>query len=195
MYGIFHNNYNVKISLLSLLFLLFNYNTLNASESLLFIDIPEHVSNKDVSIALKKAASNRKWTVVNTDNEKIRISLDHSKRKALLTLLVSEGKVTYTDLSQVWARTIQTNRLSTYNWAPGSAPESWIKNLRNDVRRFLFVQSMINRYAGSPRKISKTKLSFAEIEKRIKDINKLHGGELISEENYRLEMREILSQY
>lgn len=167
-----------------LLFIL-NVCVASAAENIYFAKIPPNINTADAISAVSKAALKRKWTVHNFENNILRVELNHRDYKALLNFTFPDGDIMYSD-----STTYFNNGKDDFyeeGWVVRPVPKNWLFNLQSDVAAFFAVsQNSIN---------IKKELSQENVGEKLEELKVLYDKKLITEADYELKKKEILSRY
>ena len=175
---------------------IFNVGIAHANEEIFFSIIPSYAITEDAINAVSAAALKRKWTVNGYENSKLRIQLDHRDYKAVLDFSFSENEIYYTDLTTYLDdRGYDEDPFGDKvddKYVVKPAPARWIQNLKNDVNDH-FNNSV---YARSRKDASvKESTSHESIESKLESLKVLYDKKLITEEEYTLKKKELMSNY
>lgn len=181
----------IFITLLTLL----SVNVAHAGEKMFFSIIPTYAITADAVSAVTAAATKRQWTVNQFKDDTLRIELEHRGYKAILDFYFTKNEIHYSDLTTYEEDDMDDDPFNTDNastWTPSPAPSHWIQNLKNDVN-IHFNNSVYARNRNNSS--TKESLSHKEIEKKLISLKSLYDKKLITEEEYKLEKKEIMSNY
>lgn len=170
---------------ITLLFI-FNVSAAYADESIFFSKIPLYVTTDQAIDSVKAAALKRRWTVDGIGDNELRIKLDHRGYKARLNFYFTENEIRYIDSTTGYSENVGEDPFGDEQggWEVSPAPARWITNLKNDMNVFL-----VNNVSG------KQSLSNEQIENKLETLKKMYDNKLITEEEYQLKKKEIMSRY
>ena len=178
-----HREEPMKI-LITLLFIL-NVSVAHAEENIFFSQIPAYISADQAVAAVKAAALKKRWTVYGMEDNKLRIDLDHRGYKAILKFSFSARNIHYSDHTTSYNESFDEDPFGEPQgkWEKTPAPARWIANLKNEVNIY---------FNSVPAKES---LSSEDVEKKLETLKKMYDNKLITEEEYQLKKKEIMSRY
>lgn len=165
------------IILLSILW----FSVAHANEDIFFLAIPSNVTNEQAITSLYSAALKREWTIKSVEDDKLQIKLDHRGYKALLDFSITDNVIKYSDHTTYYNE--PDDEYEEGAWEDTSAPKSWIKYLLNDTNALLAVAGT----RGSVRQ--------EDIETKLENLKALFDKKLITEEEYKLKRKELISEY
>jgi hypothetical protein len=179
-----------------ILLTILNISAAHANEKVFFSIIPSYAITEDAVSAVSAAATQRKWTINGFKNNKLRIELEHRGYKAVLDFYFSENEIHYSDLTTYeYDEGIDDDPFGDDTasvWKASPAPDRWIQNLKNDVN-IHFNNSV---YARNRRDASrKESFSHENIENKLESLKTLYDKKLITETEYKLKKKEIMSNY
>lgn len=168
------------------LLLILNISAAHSEESILFSQIPAYVTTDQAIASVKTAALKRRWSIDGEGDNELRIKLDHRGYKARLKFYFTESEIHYSDSTTYYDESMGEDAFGDEQgaWEASPAPARWITNLKNDMNVFL-----VNNVSG------KKSLSNKQIENKLKSLKNMYDNKLITEEEYQLKKKEILSRY
>lgn len=172
----------ILIILLSIL----NISAAHAKESILFSHIPSsYITTEQAIEAVTAAALKRKWSVHGLENNKTRIELNHRGYKAILEFSFSENEIRYSDFTTYFD---EMDDDGSGEWKKGSVPGNWLYNLRSDVNTIFITM---------PKRKTSVKESFSHeiVVKKLESLKTLYDKKMITESEYKLKKKEIMSAY
>jgi len=171
-----------------ILLTILNISAAHANEDLFFSSIPSSLTTDDAVAAVNQAALNRRWTTHGLENDKLRIELDHRGYKAVLIFSFSEKEIHYSDYTTYFNDIfVDEDEDSEGEWEASSAPENWIRNLQNDANSY-FITS------GRNRSVKESSLHDNTVNK-LESLKRLYDKKLITETEYNVKKKEIMSSY
>lgn len=179
------------MKILLALFFALNISVVHAKENIFFKKIPPYITTSDAIIAVSKAAISRKWTVYEFENKRLRIELNHRGYKAKLEFFFSDNEIYYSDLTTYYSYNDDEDEfLDSFaedTWIAEPAPENWIRNLQNDTGTYFLYRKTNTE--------SKEKLTYENIALKLKGLKSLYNDKLITESEYKLKKKELMSRY
>ena len=166
------------------LLLILNISAAHSEESILFSQIPAYVTTDQAIASVKAAALKRRWSIDGEGDNELRIKLDHRGYKARLKFNFTESEIHYFDSTTYENMGEDVFGDEQAAWVASPAPARWITNLKNDMNAFL-----VNNVSG------KELPSNEQIENKLKSLKSMYDNKLITEEEYQLKKKEILSRY
>ena len=170
--------------LIALLFII-NVSITHAEEAKFFSQIPAYISADQAVAAVKAAALKKRWTVYGMEDDKLKIGLDHRGYKAMLKFSFSARNIHYSDHTTSYNESFDEDPFGDAlgKWEKVPAPARWIANLRNEVNIY---------YNSLP---AKELLTSEDVEKKLATLKTMYEKKLITEEEYQLKKKEIMSRY
>ena len=170
--------------LIALLFIM-NVSVAHAEDAIFFSQIPAYISADQAVAAVKSAALKKRWTVYGMEDDKLRIDLEHRGYKAILKFSFSARNIHYSDHTTFYNEGFDEDLFGEElgKWEKVPAPARWIANLKNEVNIY---------FNSVPAKES---LSSEDVEKKLETLKNLYDKKLITEEEYQLKKKEIMSKY
>lgn len=170
-----------------ILLTIINISAAHASENIFFSSIPSYVTTDEAITAVTQAALKRRWTTHEFENNELRIELEHRGYKAVLKFSFSEKEIHYSDSTTYFNDIfVDEDEDSEGVWEASPAPGNWVKNLKNDVNSY---------FAISKRNRSVKEFSHEDAVKKLENLKVLYDKELITEAEYKLKKKEIMSGY
>ena len=174
---------------------IFSVSSVYASDIQHFADIPHGVTTTEAIAVVRSAASSRKWTVIKPENDtnKLRIKIEHRGYRAVLDLTFSRNMITYID-STTYGNIDEDDE--SVEWVRKRVPRNWLINLKKDTKNY-FVLNEINRNSSDleAREITKRTLQADNLEEKLKGLKNLYNKGLITQEEYNLKKKDLLSGY
>lgn len=171
------------MKIIIILLFIFNICVASAAEKIFFTKLPSSNTTADAIAAISKAAVKRKWAVHNYENSILRVELNHRGYKAILDFTFSEGEILYSDSTTYFNN--GSDDFFEEGWVAKPVPKNWLLNLKSDVNAF-FVENSMN---------IKEQTSQENVGKKLETLKTLYDKKLITETEYELKKKEILSQY
>jgi len=170
---------------ITLLFIL-NLSAVQADESMLFSTIPSYVTTNQAISSLRAAALNREWSIDGEGDNELRIKLDHHGYKARLKFNFTVSDIRYFDSTTYYNEDMWGDEFGDEKgfWEKSQAPASWIVNLKKDMNIYLVNKAPVI-----------DSLSNEQIENKLESLKKMYDNKLITEEEYKLKKKEIMSRF
>ena len=184
-----------KIIILSFIFLTAS---LPASEKIYLTFIPENVPISQAISASELVVNKRGWKTLEKNDESLKIQLEHRGYNAIMTLVYADAKIHYTDTT---TQKVTRKKRENYGYGPPvtqivetEVPRSWLVNIKNDITNVLHTTSLSLTNTCDKLMREHNLLSTNEVEERLAKLKKLFDAELVTEEDYKLKKRDILSR-
>ena len=169
------------------LLLILNISTAHSEGSIFFSQMPSHITIDQSIASVKAAALKRRWSIDGEEDNELRIKLDHRGYKARLTFNFTESEIRYFDSTTTYEEE-PFGEDPFYDargdWKVSPAPVKWIANLKKDMNAFL--KNNVSR---------RESLSNEQIEDKLKSLKRMYDNKLITEDEYKLKKKDIISRY
>lgn len=172
----------------------------HADDAKHFADIPKNITTEEAIHVVVYVAEHYKWTALRPKNEinKLRINLDHRGYRAVLDFTFTGNEITYLDSTKIPTE-IDDEFDARYGeevWVASNVPPNWLanlqrgtkkqmKNLKRDTREHIVIDEIKN---------IRTETADS-IEKKLEGLNNLRKKGLITQKEYNLKKKDILSRY
>ena len=176
-----------------------------------FMEIPKHIAIEEAYEVVADIAEHYKWTVLRSksDNNSLRIKLDHRGYRAALIFYFSDLKITYSDSTKIITEIDDEfdSRYGSEVWVDHKVPPGWLKNLkrgikkrmgrlRRDNRQHIVIDEIKNSsVSGVKLKTpNKTSLTIDDVQTKLEGLKNLRDKGLITQEEYDQKKKDILSR-
>ena len=156
----------------------------HAGDDNYFTDLPSKITKTEAIAAMKKAATQRKWSSSILNNNKLQIKLNHRNYKAWLIFSFSDDKIFYQDLT-TYDGIDEFEDLE--EGSPVPVPSHWLKNIKKDT---IYYFNQYGSYSARAAKVSPE-----DVEKKLEGLKTMYDKQLITEVEYQQKKKDILSQY